>query len=76
LRAANSVLPAWGFKQVEVTCDKVNDPKDIHTYWNVESHWNERCKFCVGINLEGANLQYPRATSNCTNPHSGVILSI
>lgn len=44
LRAANSVLPQWGFKQVEVTCDKVNNPKDVHTYWNVESHWNERCK--------------------------------
>jgi dolichyl-phosphate-mannose-protein mannosyltransferase len=44
LRAANSVLPQWGFKQVEVTCDKENNPKDVHTYWNVESHWNERCR--------------------------------
>jgi dolichyl-phosphate-mannose-protein mannosyltransferase len=42
LRAANTVLPQWGFKQVEVTCDKENNPKDVHTYWNVESHWNER----------------------------------
>jgi len=42
LRAANSVLPQWGFKQVEVTCDKENNPKDVHTYWNVESHWNDR----------------------------------
>lgn len=45
LRAANAVLPQWGFKQVEVTCDKVDNKKDVHTYWNVESHWNERCEF-------------------------------
>lgn len=44
LKAANSVLPQWGFKQVEVTCDKENNPKDVYTYWNVESHWNDRCK--------------------------------
>lgn len=44
LRAANAILPQWGFKQVEVSCDKENNPKDIHTYWNVESHWNDRCK--------------------------------
>ncbi|KAG9030784.1 Protein O-mannosyltransferase 2 [Tulasnella sp. JGI-2019a] len=42
MRAANAVLPPWGFKQVEVSCDKENNPKDKHTYWNVESHWNER----------------------------------
>ncbi|GAA5830517.1 hypothetical protein JCM11251_002496 [Rhodosporidiobolus azoricus] len=42
LRAANAVLPQWGFKQVEVSCDKENNPKDEHTYWNIESHWNER----------------------------------
>ena len=43
LRAANTILPQWGFKQVEVSCDKENNPKDTHTYWNVESHWNDRC---------------------------------
>lgn len=42
LRAANSVLPQWGFKQVEVTCARENNKKDVHTYWNVESHWNEQ----------------------------------
>lgn len=42
LRAANAILPQWGFKQVEVSCDKENNPKDPHTYWNVESHWNDR----------------------------------
>lgn len=45
LKAANVILPQWGFKQVEVTCDKENNPGDVHTYWNVESHWNDRCKF-------------------------------
>ncbi|KAF6747705.1 glycosyltransferase family 39 protein [Ephemerocybe angulata] len=39
LRAANAVLPQWGFKQIEVSCDEEND---AHTYWNVESHWNDR----------------------------------
>ncbi|EGN95845.1 glycosyltransferase family 39 protein [Serpula lacrymans var. lacrymans S7.3] len=42
LRAANSVLPQWGYKQIEVSCDKENNPNDPHTYWNVESHWNDR----------------------------------
>jgi dolichyl-phosphate-mannose-protein mannosyltransferase len=42
LRAANVNLPQWGFKQVEVTCDRDNNPGDPHTYWNVESHWNDR----------------------------------
>lgn len=42
LSAANKVLPQWGFKQIEVSCVKENDPDDIHTYWNVESHWNDR----------------------------------
>ncbi|CED82274.1 glycosyltransferase family 39 protein [Phaffia rhodozyma] len=42
IRAANGVLPQWGFKQIEVSCDKDNNPKDPHTYWNIESHWNER----------------------------------
>ncbi|RXK40898.1 dolichyl-phosphate-mannose-protein mannosyltransferase [Tremella mesenterica] len=42
LRAANAVLPQWGFKQVEVSCVKENNPRDLHTYWNVESHWNDR----------------------------------
>jgi dolichyl-phosphate-mannose-protein mannosyltransferase len=42
LRAANAVLPQWGFKQIEVSCEKENNPEDIHTHWNVESHWNDR----------------------------------
>lgn len=44
LRAANAVLPQWGFKQIEVSCvEPANtSPEDAHTYWNVESHWNDR----------------------------------
>jgi len=42
LRAANVPLPPWGFKQIEVSCDKDNKPNDKHTWWNVESHWNDR----------------------------------
>jgi dolichyl-phosphate-mannose-protein mannosyltransferase len=42
VRAANAVLPQWGFKQIEVSCDKENNPKDVHTFWNIESHWNEK----------------------------------
>jgi dolichyl-phosphate-mannose-protein mannosyltransferase len=45
LRAANAVLPQWGFKQIEVSCEKDVSLKDIHTYWNVESHWNDRRMF-------------------------------
>ncbi|KAF5323904.1 hypothetical protein D9611_008331 [Ephemerocybe angulata] len=36
LHAANAVLPQWGFKQIEVSCDEENNKKDAHTYWNVE----------------------------------------
>ena len=42
LRAGNVNLPQWGFKQIEVTCTKVNKPRDVYTHWNVESHWNEK----------------------------------
>lgn len=41
MRAANAILPQWGWKQVEVSCDKENNPKDEHTYWNIESHVND-----------------------------------
>ncbi|KAK0127661.1 Protein O-mannosyltransferase 2 [Cadophora gregata f. sp. sojae] len=42
LRAGNVNLPQWGFKQIEVTCDKANNPKDVYTHWNVEAHWNDK----------------------------------
>ncbi|KAF8902817.1 Dolichyl-phosphate-mannose-protein mannosyltransferase-domain-containing protein [Gymnopilus junonius] len=34
LRASNAILPQWGFKQVEVSCDKEDNKGDEHTYWN------------------------------------------
>ncbi|KAI1418203.1 glycosyltransferase family 39 protein [Hypoxylon sp. FL1857] len=42
LRAANVNLPQWGFKQIEVTCDKNNNPRDAFTHWNVEAHTNDK----------------------------------
>ncbi|KAL0782602.1 hypothetical protein CaCOL14_000507 [Colletotrichum acutatum] len=44
LRAGNVNLPQWGFKQIEVTCTKTNNPRDSYTHWNVEAHWNEKRK--------------------------------
>ena len=44
LRAGNVNLPQWGFKQIETTCVKQNNPRDVYTHWNVESHVNERSK--------------------------------
>ncbi|KAL2179921.1 glycosyltransferase family 39 protein [Thermothelomyces heterothallicus CBS 202.75] len=42
LRAGNKNLPQWGFKQIEVTCTKENNPRDTYTHWNIESHINEK----------------------------------
>lgn len=42
LRAGTVNLPQWGFKQIEVTCVKQNNPRDVYTHWNVEAHWNEK----------------------------------
>ncbi|KAJ7183272.1 glycosyltransferase family 39 protein [Mycena filopes] len=42
LYAGSAVLPQWGWKQIEVSCTPENNPKDTHTYWNVETHRNER----------------------------------
>lgn len=44
LRAGNVNLPQWGFKQIEVTCAKENNPRDTYTHWNIEAHTNEKCK--------------------------------
>ena len=71
LRAANAILPQWGFKQVEVSCDKENNPKDTHTYWNVESHWNDRCMYFDDVsNVDDAeffSFQYHLANTSFTN---------
>lgn len=45
LRAGNVNLPQWGFKQIEVTCDKANNPRDTFTHWNIEAHTNEKRKW-------------------------------
>lgn len=42
LRAGNVNLPQWGFKQIETTCAKQNNPRDVYTHWNIESHVNEK----------------------------------
>lgn len=42
LRAGNVNLPQWGFKQIETTCVKQNNPRDVYTHWNVESHVNDK----------------------------------
>ncbi|KAJ7746290.1 glycosyltransferase family 39 protein [Mycena metata] len=42
LYAGSASLPQWGWKQIEVSCVPENNPKDTHTYWNVETHRNER----------------------------------
>lgn len=47
LRAGNTNLPQWGFKQIEVTCTKDNNPRDAYTHWNVEAHWNDKRKFTL-----------------------------
>lgn len=44
LRAGNVNLPQWGFKQIEVTCTKENNPRDTYTHWNIEAHTNEKRK--------------------------------
>ncbi|CAL5872280.1 uncharacterized protein PFLUO_LOCUS6541 [Penicillium psychrofluorescens] len=42
LRAGNVNLPQWGFKQIETTCVKENNPGDVYSHWNVESHVHEK----------------------------------
>lgn len=45
LKADNVILPQWGFKQTEVSCDPNNDPGNPHTHWNVETHVNDRRRY-------------------------------
>ncbi|ANB15837.1 dolichyl-phosphate-mannose-protein mannosyltransferase PMT2 [Sugiyamaella lignohabitans] len=35
-------LPPWGFRQGEVTCNPKASYRDKKTWWNIESHWNDR----------------------------------
>ncbi|ORX57625.1 PMT-domain-containing protein [Hesseltinella vesiculosa] len=41
LTADNTVLPQWGYKQIEVYCDKRNNDDNPHSWWNIEEHFNE-----------------------------------
>ncbi|KAK9761301.1 Protein O-mannosyltransferase 2, partial [Basidiobolus ranarum] len=42
LKSHNVPLPAWGFQQSEVTCDKNDEVGNFNLIWNVENHWNEK----------------------------------
>ena len=44
LKGHNVNLPQWGFKQLEVTCDKYATGKERNVIWNVERHTNPRCE--------------------------------
>lgn len=45
LASRNVVLPQWGFRQLEVVCDRKSDPNDPHVMWNVEDHHNAACMY-------------------------------
>lgn len=54
LRSHSVPLPAWGFKQNEVVCEKKGDKESPFNLWNVENHWNDACKVlkdCDGLGL-------------------------
>ena len=79
LRAGNVNLPQWGFKQIETTCVKANNPRDVYTHWNVESHVNEKRKFCDSITATRCNankLQSQLETQTITNHPSSETLFI
>ncbi|KAI9348286.1 Dolichyl-phosphate-mannose-protein mannosyltransferase-domain-containing protein [Zopfochytrium polystomum] len=40
LRSTGVTLPQWGFKQIEVVCQKKADRNSIANMWNIEQHWN------------------------------------
>lgn len=66
LRAGNVNLPQWGFKQIETTCVKENNPRDKYTHWNVESHVNDRRKSLVPfLALDIAELTFHLNCSAC-----------
>lgn len=43
LKAAGLTLPEWGFKQVEVTCEKpdLDNQDSSYLLWNIENHRND-----------------------------------
>ncbi|KAL1917211.1 uncharacterized protein VTP21DRAFT_4867 [Calcarisporiella thermophila] len=56
LAARRTNLPQWGFKQIEVTCEKDNPVNDPYAMWNIEKHWHE--------NLPPPPKNFYRARSN------------
>lgn len=51
LSAEGNHLPAWGFRQGEVTCAKNPSKRDKRTWWNIENHTNERLPDAVNRTL-------------------------
>lgn len=51
LSAEGNHLPAWGFRQGEVTCAPKAGSRDKKTWWNIENHWNERLPETVNRTL-------------------------
>ncbi len=78
LRAGNTNLPQWGFKQIEVTCTKENNPRDTYTHWNIEAHTNEKRKLpcaCSCVARDANSRQSPLVTRASTSPPSSRTLS-
>lgn len=44
LKAKNTLLPDWGFRQGEVTCEKTTNPKGRQFLWNIETNKHEKLK--------------------------------
>ncbi|KAG2219943.1 hypothetical protein INT45_010457 [Circinella minor] len=42
LAAHNTQLPQWGFKQIEIVCDRDAKENNANTWWNIEEHRNEK----------------------------------
>ena len=42
LRSTSKSYPEWGFKQLEVACQKKPDNSSRNNHWNIEKHVNEK----------------------------------
>ncbi|KAJ3289744.1 Protein O-mannosyltransferase 2 [Borealophlyctis nickersoniae] len=42
LRSHGVTLPQWGFKQMEVVCQKKGENDSPNNMWNIEQHFNEK----------------------------------
>ncbi|KAE8228649.1 hypothetical protein CF326_g6414 [Tilletia indica] len=61
LFASTALLPQWGWKQVEVSCIRENNPKDDHTHWIIESHTN-----AIGPGQRAKNVARPPSAISST----------